>query len=130
MMHCWTTVSSHTVVIASGRCFSPSQTAMHTSWTPRFFSSVSTCSQNFAPSPPSPAHSPKMVAFAAHRHAYDDVDRFVPDLPVADLHHQRVDEDDRIHRVERRLHHSFISSTTLSVILEIVSFDTEAPSPR
>jgi hypothetical protein len=54
------TVSSHTVVIASGRPLRPSQTAMQTSATPRFFSSVSTASQNFAPSPPSPAHRPRM----------------------------------------------------------------------
>ena len=28
--------------------------------TPRFFNSVSTCSQNLAPSPPEPAHRPRM----------------------------------------------------------------------
>jgi hypothetical protein len=53
-------VSSHTVLMASGSPLSPSQTAMHTSATPRFFSSVSTCNQNLAPSPPSPSHRPKM----------------------------------------------------------------------
>jgi hypothetical protein len=45
------------VVIDSGSPFRPSQTAMHTSLTPRFLISVSTASQNFAPSEPSPAHS-------------------------------------------------------------------------
>ncbi len=35
MMHCCTTVSGHTVVIASGSPLSPSHTAMHTSPTPR-----------------------------------------------------------------------------------------------
>ena len=90
-MHCCTTVSSHTVVIASGNALSPSQTAMQTSCTPRFFSSVSTCSQNFAPSPPSPAHRPEDVAFPADGDPNDHVDGFVADLPVADLHHVRSD---------------------------------------
>ena len=49
-----------TVSTASGRPVSPSQTTMHTSLAPRFLISVSTCPQYFAPSPPSPAHSPKM----------------------------------------------------------------------
>lgn len=31
---------------------------MHTSSVPRFLSSVSTCNQNFAPSPPLPIHNP------------------------------------------------------------------------
>src|SRR5262245_2185574 len=38
----------------------PSQTTMHTSPVPRFLISVTTDSQNFAPSPPSPAHNPRM----------------------------------------------------------------------
>ena len=100
-MHACTTASSHTVVIASGRALRPSQTAMQTSWTPRFFSSVSTCSQNLAPSPPSPAHRPEDVAFPAHGDPDDDIDRLVADLPVADLDHDRVDEDHRIDRVQR-----------------------------
>ncbi len=40
-----------------------SQTTMSTSWTPRFLISVRTCSQYFAPSPPSPAHRPRMSRF-------------------------------------------------------------------
>ena len=59
-MHVCTTASSHVVVIDSGKPFSPSQTTMHTSSTPRFLISVSTPSQNFAPSPPSPAQIPRM----------------------------------------------------------------------
>lgn len=59
-MHCCTTVRSHVVLIASGSPFSPSQTAMNTSSTPRFFNSVNTCSQNLAPSAPSPAQIPRM----------------------------------------------------------------------
>jgi hypothetical protein len=45
------------VLMASGSPLSPSKTVMQTSSTPRFLISVSTESQNFAPSPPSPAHS-------------------------------------------------------------------------
>ena len=41
--------------IASGSPFNPSQTAISTSSTPRFFTSANTCSQNLAPSAPSPA---------------------------------------------------------------------------
>ena len=42
----------------SGSPFSPSQTRKNTSLTPRFFRSTRTLIQNFAPSPPVPAHSP------------------------------------------------------------------------
>jgi hypothetical protein len=59
-MHVWVTVRGQTAVMASGSPVSPSQTTISTSATPRFFSSVSTCSQYFAPSPPSPAHRPRM----------------------------------------------------------------------
>ena len=59
-MHCCTTVRSQVVVIASGKPFSPSHTAISTSSTPRFFSSENTCSQNRAPSAPSPAQIPRM----------------------------------------------------------------------
>ena len=57
MMHAWTTASSQTVV---NRIRESLQAAMQTSCTPRFFSSVSTCSQNLASSPPSPAHRLRM----------------------------------------------------------------------
>ena len=56
----WTIVCGQTVSTASGRPLSPSQTSMSTSSTPRFLISVRTCSQYLAPSPPSPAHSPRM----------------------------------------------------------------------
>jgi hypothetical protein len=59
-MHCWTTVRSQVVVIASGSPLSPSQTAMSTSSTPRFSGSENTCSQNRAPSAPSPAQIPRI----------------------------------------------------------------------
>ena len=68
--------------------------------TPRFLISVSTCSQYLAPSPPSPAHSPRMSRRPSHGDRQRDVDRPVGDLPVADLHVDRVDEDHRVDRVE------------------------------
>ena len=53
-------LSGHTAAIASGSPVSPSLTTMGTSCTPRFFNSVSTCSQCLAPSPPAPAHNPRL----------------------------------------------------------------------
>jgi hypothetical protein len=55
-------VLSPTVLTASGRPLSPSQTSMHTSRTPRFLISDRTRSQYFAPSPSpcSPARRPRM----------------------------------------------------------------------
>ena len=101
MMHCCTTVSSHTVVIASGRPLSPSQTAMHTSATPRFFSSVSTLQPELRALAAVAGPQPQDVAFPGHGDPDGHVDRFVPDLPVADLDHDRVDEDHRVDRVQR-----------------------------
>jgi hypothetical protein len=45
---------------------------------------VKTLSQNFAPSPPSPAQSPRDVTLAIDGHADHHIDRFVRDLPVTD----------------------------------------------
>ena len=44
--------SGKAAVIASGKPFSPSTTAIRTSWTPRFFNSFITEIQNLAPSFP------------------------------------------------------------------------------
>src|SRR5215218_9304242 len=49
-MQVWTMASGKTAVIASGKPFRPSTTAISTSSTPRFLSSVMTRSQNLAPS--------------------------------------------------------------------------------
>ena len=59
-MQACTTVWGQTWATADGRCFSPSHTSMHTSFTPRFFISVNTFIQYLAPSPSpcSPAHNP------------------------------------------------------------------------
>ena len=53
-------VSGHTFATTSGRPLSPSQTRKNTSAIPRFFMSSRTDIQNLAPSPPVPAHSPRM----------------------------------------------------------------------
>src|ERR1700678_3005167 len=58
--HNWTIAFGQIAMTASGRPVRPSQTTMHTSATPRFLISVRTCNQYLAPSPPSPAHNPKM----------------------------------------------------------------------
>ena len=60
MMQVWTVVCGHTLLTTAGRPFSPSQTRKNTSRTPRFFMSSSTLIQNLAPSPPVPAHNPRM----------------------------------------------------------------------
>ena len=46
--------------IDSGSPFSPSQTTMQTSSTPRFLISVNTCNQYLAPSLPVPTHRPRI----------------------------------------------------------------------
>ena len=60
MMQVCTIVCGQTLPTTSGRPFSPSQTTKNTSFTPRLRMSVSTLIQNLAPSPPVPAHSPRM----------------------------------------------------------------------
>ena len=55
------------------------------------------------------------------------VNRPVRDLPVPDLDDDRVDEDRSLYLVERPADQSCLSSSTLSVIREMVSFETEAP---
>jgi hypothetical protein len=60
MMQVCTVASGHTLPTTSGRPFNPSQTKKNTSLTPRLRISVSTLIQNFAPSPPLPAHRPRM----------------------------------------------------------------------
>jgi hypothetical protein len=59
-------VNSQTLLVVSGSPLSPSQTAMHTLATPRLFSSVRTCSQNFAPSLAVASPQPEDVAFPVH----------------------------------------------------------------
>ena len=60
------------------------------------------CSQNRAPSAPSPAQIPVDVAFPVHRDTHDNVERGVTDLTVADLHVRIAPgEDHRIDRIQR-----------------------------
>src|SRR5229473_2917220 len=75
-MHVCTIVLSQTVLTASGRPFSPSQTSMHTSRTPRFLISDKTRSQNLG----QVANRPVYLALGV------TVDR--------------VDEDYRVHRIQ------------------------------
>jgi hypothetical protein len=73
---------------------------MHTSVTPRF----SRLGQHGQPELRALAAvtgpQPEDVAFPGHGDADDDVDRLVADLAIADLDHDRVDEDHRVDRVE------------------------------
>lgn len=101
-MHCCTTVCSQVVLIASGSPFNPSHTAIITSTMPRFFNSEKICSQNRAPSAPSPAQIPVDVAFPVHRDTHDNVERGATDLTVADLHVRIAPgEDHRVDRIQR-----------------------------
>src|SRR5271154_1830699 len=60
MMQVCTIACGQTLPTTSGSPFSPSQTTKNTSLMPRLRRSVSTLIQNLAPSPPTPAHSPRM----------------------------------------------------------------------
>src|SRR3954447_6729106 len=98
-MQVWTMASGKTAVIASGKPFRPSTTAISTSSTPRFLSSVMTRSQNLAPSVCS-IQSPR-ISLAVGPNPECDMDRLVADQGfLADLHPQRVKEDQRIDRLE------------------------------
>ena len=57
-IHSWTCAFGKTVLVASGKPTSPSMEAISMSWTPRFFSSVTTPSQNLVPSA-SPTQRPR-----------------------------------------------------------------------
>ena len=61
MMQACTVVRSQTLLMASGSPLRPSQTAMHTSASDAAVLQLGQHLQpNFAPSPPSPSHRPKM----------------------------------------------------------------------
>ena len=67
-MHCCTIVCSQVVLDRLRQpLLRPSQTAIITSTMPRFFNSEKICSQNLAPSAPSPAQIPVDVAFPGSR---------------------------------------------------------------
>src|ERR1700712_1752402 len=98
--HVCTMVSGHVVVTASGRPFRPSHTTMQTSWTPRFLISVSTDSQNFAPSPPSPAHSPRMSRSPLQVTPIATYTGRLVTCPSRTFDHDRVDEHHGINPVQ------------------------------
>src|SRR5215510_5568778 len=92
-MHNCTSVLGKTVSMASGKPLSPSTQAMKMSCTPRFFSSVITCSQNLAPSvcaTHKPRTSFKPLSFTPNRH----IDRFVAHVrSIANFELQRIQID-------------------------------------
>src|SRR5215204_4924635 len=100
-MQVCTTVSGKTALIASGKPFSPSTTAMRISPMPRFLSSFMTRSQNLAPSEVS-IHRPRISFVPSAMTPSAIIDRLVADQAfIADLDPQRIEEDQRIHRLER-----------------------------
>src|SRR6185369_3769829 len=99
-MHNCTSVCGKTLSIASGKPFSPSTQAIKMSLTPRFFSSVTTCSQNFGPFR---LRDPQAEYFlqSVHRDANRQVNRFVFHVPaVAYLELDGVQIHDRVDLVE------------------------------
>lgn len=128
MMQVCTVVSGHTFDTTSESPLRPSQTRKNVSRTSRFFMSVRTLIQNFAPSPPVPAPQPEDVFLPCQGDAGRGINGPVRDLPVADLHFRIASmKIAALTSSGGRADHSFISSMTLSVILEIVSLLTEAP---
>jgi hypothetical protein len=58
-------LNNPSLLIWNPSCPNVLRPAMHMSWTPRFFSSVSTCSQNLAALVAAPGPHPQDVAFPA-----------------------------------------------------------------
>src|ERR1051326_1143077 len=99
-MHNCTSVCGKIVSIASGKPFSPSTQAMKMSWTPRFFSSVTTCSQNLAPSVWA-IPKPNTFFQPTQSNANRQVNRFVSDVPaVTHFELDGVQIHDGVDRVE------------------------------
>src|SRR3954468_19475490 len=95
-----TCACGNTAVIASGKPFRPSTTAISTSSTPRFFSSVITRSQNLAPSVCS-IHKPEDLLGAVRPHAQRDMHRLVAHRAfVAHFDPQGIEEDQRGQRLK------------------------------
>ena len=84
-----------------GGAFRPSQTRKNNSLTPRLRRSGSTLIQNFAPSPPVPAHRPRTSLVPVETDPDRRIERPVRDLTVADLDHDRVDEHRRVDLIQR-----------------------------
>src|SRR5215831_19203444 len=100
-MQSCTWVLGNTASIASGSPWRPSTHAIKQSCTPRFFSSVKTASQNFAPSL-SLSHNPQEFFLAVHRDSQREVHRFGLHRPLlARFDKQRIKREDGVHRGER-----------------------------
>ena len=92
-MQVWTTAFGKTAMMASGKPFSPSTTAIKISAMPRFFSSIITRIQNFAPSVCS-IQMPRTSLVLSGLDAERDVDGLVAhEALVADFDPDAVEED-------------------------------------
>src|SRR3954466_1802094 len=99
-MQVWTVASGKTAVIASGKPFRPSTTAISTSSTPRFLSSVMTRSQNLAPSVCS-IHSPRISLVPSARTPSATWTALLRTRASSRIFTRSVKEDQRIDRLER-----------------------------
>src|SRR5271168_5133007 len=100
-MQVWTTVCGKTALMASGKPFRPSTTAIRMSPTPRVFSSFMTRSQNLAPSVCS-IQMPRILLRAVGQDAQRDVDGLVAhETLLPDLDPDRVEKDEGEAGVER-----------------------------
>ena len=94
-------VAGKTAPRASAMPLRPSVTAIRMSFTPRVFRSLKTFIQNLAPSVPLDPQA-QDVARAVGQHAQRQVDGLVAhDRVLADLDPQSVEEDHRVHRLQR-----------------------------
>src|SRR3954453_7134466 len=101
MMQVCTRVCGKAALIASGKPFSPSTTAIRMSLTPRLRSSLTMRSQNLAPSVDFDPQTQHLLA-AVRRDAECQVDRLVAHHPlVAHLDPDGVKEHHRIQRFQR-----------------------------
>ena len=100
-MQVCTTVCGNTALMASGKPFSPSTTAMRMSWAPRVFSSLTTRSQNLAPSVLLDPDAENLLG-AVRQDAERDINRLVAhEAFVADLDPDGIEEHQRVAQVER-----------------------------
>src|SRR3954464_15109530 len=100
MMQVCTIAWGQTLLTTSGRPFSPSQITKNVSLIPRLRRSVSTAIQNFAPSPPAPAQSPRMSRSPARLTPMAAKKGRLATCPSRDLHHDRIDEHRRVNLVQ------------------------------
>src|ERR1700741_4380017 len=94
------TVCGKTALMASGKPFRPSTTAIRMSWAPRFFSSFIARSQNLAPSVCS--IQAEDLLSAVRQDAKRDVDRLIaPEALVADLDPNGIEKHQWVADIER-----------------------------